>query len=142
MVVAARFRFSMVACLWYPMLCWALMLFWLLGQFGWSGASGNPGGNGFFRVIGSKAFNPGGPFLRIVAECVLFVPVLRRKARSLRRASFLRKVVRLSEYSDITGEDILSPLDLVFFPLQAGKPIFQTRGHMDQLVNGTFGFAL
>ena len=38
--------------------------------------------------------------------------------------------------------DILSSLDLVSFPLQPGKQIFQTRGHGDQAVDGGFQLCL
>ena len=40
------------------------------------------------------------------------------------------------------GGDILSPLDLVSFPLQPGKQIFQAGGHGDQPVDGGFQFCL
>ena len=40
------------------------------------------------------------------------------------------------------GGDILSPLDLVSFPLQPGKQIFQAGGHGDQPVNGGFQLCL
>ena len=36
------------------------------------------------------------------------------------------------------GGDILPPLDLVSFPLQLGKQIFQAGGHGGQSVNGGF----
>lgn len=75
----------------------------LPGLSGRPGASGNPRGNGFFRVIGTQGFEPGEPLL-------------------IRRP----------------GGDILSPLDLVPFPSQPGKQIFQTGGHGDQPVDGCF----
>lgn len=111
----------------------------LSGQSGRPGASGNPGDNGFFRVIGSKGFKP---FLRVAADCVSFVLALRQKAHSLRRSSFPHKVVRLCRGSDIVGGDILSQLILISFPLQASKPIFQAGGHGDHLVNGGFQLCL
>ena len=40
------------------------------------------------------------------------------------------------------GGDILSPLDLVSFPLQPGKQIFQAGGHGDQPVDGGFQLCL
>ena len=40
------------------------------------------------------------------------------------------------------GGAILSPLDLVSFPLQPGKQIFQAGGHGDQPVDGSFQFCL
>ena len=40
------------------------------------------------------------------------------------------------------GGDILSALDLVPFPLQPGKQIFQAAGHGDQTVNGGFQLCL
>ena len=75
----------------------------LPGLPGGPGASGDPGGNGFFRVIGAKSFEPGKPLL-------------------IRRP----------------GGDILSPLNLVSFPLQPDKQIFQAGGHGNQPVDGGF----
>ena len=40
------------------------------------------------------------------------------------------------------GGDILSPLDLVSFPLQSDKQIFQAGGHGDQPVDGGFQLCL
>ena len=40
------------------------------------------------------------------------------------------------------GDDILSPLDFVPFPLQPGKQIFQAGGHGDQPVDGGFQLCL
>lgn len=79
----------------------------LLGLSGWPGASGNPGGNGFFRIIGAQSFEPGKPLL-------VWRP----------------------------GGDILSPLDLVSFPLQPDKQIFRAGGHGNQPVNGGFQLCL
>lgn len=58
--------------------------------------SGDPGENGFFRVICAQSFEPGEPLL-----------------------------VRHP------GGDILSSLNLVSFPLQLGKQIFQAGEHGD-----------
>ena len=41
-----------------------------------------------------------------------------------------------------SGGDILSPFDLVSFPLQPGKQIFQAGGHGDQPVDGGFQLCL
>ena len=79
----------------------------LLGPSGGPGASGDPGRNSFFRVIGAQGFEPGEPLL-------------------VRRP----------------GGDILSPLDLISFPLQPGKQIFQAGGHGDQPVDGGFQLCL
>ena len=79
----------------------------LPGLSGGTGASGNAGGNGFFRVVGAQGFKPGKPFL-------------------VRRP----------------GGDILSPLDLISFPLQPDKQIFQAGGHGNQPVDGDFQFCL
>ena len=79
----------------------------LLGLSGGPGASGNAGGNSFFRVICAKGFEPGKPLL----------------ARRL-------------------GGNILSPLDLVSFPLQPGEQIFQAGGHRDQPVDGPAYFVI
>ena len=41
-----------------------------------------------------------------------------------------------------SGRDILSPLDLISFPLQPGKQIFQAGGYGDQPVDGGFQLCL
>ena len=79
----------------------------LLGLSGGTGASGNAGDNGFFRVIGTQSFEPCKPLL-------------------IRHP----------------GGDILSALDLVSFPLQAGKQIFQAGGCGYPPVDGGFQLCL